>query len=77
MKIFSNVVRNILDDYKKEGKKITQQELANALKISRQGFTNKMTRDTFTIDDVVTIADYLGMKVILKGTNEYIIEKED
>ena len=47
------------------------------LGISKQGFTNKMTRDSFFIDDVVKIADYLGMQVVLKGSNEYVIEKED
>lgn len=36
-----------------------------------------MTRDSFFIDDVVKIANYLGMQVILKGSNEYVIEKED
>lgn len=36
-----------------------------------------MDRDTFTLKDVVKIADYLGMKVILTGTSEYVIEKED
>ncbi|MCR2051239.1 helix-turn-helix domain containing protein [Acetatifactor muris] len=52
-------------------------ELANVLGISRQAFTNKLTRDSFFIDDVVKIANYLGMQVILKGSNEYVIEKED
>lgn len=33
-----------------------------------------MTRDSFFIDDVVKIADYLGYKVILKGENEYEIK---
>ena len=47
------------------------------LGISRQAFTNKMTRDSFFIDDVVKIADYLGMQVVLKGESEYVIEKED
>lgn len=36
-----------------------------------------MTRDSFFIDDVVKVANYLGMQVILKGENEYVIEKED
>ena len=58
-------------------KKITQVELAKVLGISKQGFTNKMTRDSFFIDDVVKIATYLGMQVVLKGSNEYVIEKED
>ncbi len=77
IKIFSNIIRKILQDCENNGRKVTQIELANVLGISRQGFTNKMTRDSFFIDDVVKIADYLGMKVILKGTNEYVIEKED
>lgn len=77
IKIFANVIRKILKDSEDEGKKVTQVELANALGISKQGFTNKMTRDSFFIDDVVKIANYLGMQVILKGENEYVIEKED
>ena len=76
IKIFSNIIRKILQDCENNGRKVTQIELVNVLGISRQGFTNKMTRDSFFIDDVVKIADYLGMKVILKGTNEYVIEKE-
>ena len=77
IKIFSNIIRKILQDCENNGRKVTQIELANVLWISRQGFTNKMTRDSFFIDDVVKIADYLGMQVILKGSNEYVIEKED
>lgn len=34
-----------------------------------------MARDTFTVDDLVKIADYLGMQVVLKGEKEYIIKK--
>lgn len=77
IKIFTNVIRKILKDCEDEGKKVTQVELANVLGISRQAFTNKLTRDSFFIDDVVKIANYLGMQVILKGSNEYVIEKED
>lgn len=77
IEIFSNVIRKILEDCKDEGKKVTQVELAKVLGISRQAFTNKLTRDSFFIDDVVKIANYLGMQVVLKGENEYIIEKED
>lgn len=76
MGIFSNIIREIIADYKREGKKVTQQELAKVLGISRQGFTNKMARDSFFIDDVVKIADYLGMKVIMKGEKEYVIQRE-
>lgn len=75
--IFANVIRKILKDCEDNGKKVTQVELARVLGISRQAFTNKMTRDSFFIDDVVKIADYLRMQVVLKGENEYIIKKED
>ncbi len=77
VKIFANIIRKILKDCEDEGKKVTQVDLANVLGISKQGFTNKMTRDSFFIDDVVKIANYLGMQVILKGSNEYVIKKED
>lgn len=75
--IFANIIRKILKDCEDNGKKVTQVELANTLGISRQAFTNKLTRDSFFIDDVVKIANYLGMQVVLKGESEYIIEKED
>ena len=66
-----------MKDCEDEGRKITQVEPANVLGISRQAFTNKLTRDSFFIDDVVNIANYLGMQVVLKGSNEYVIKKED
>lgn len=77
IKIFANIIRKILKDCEDDGKKVTQVELAKVLGISRQAFTNKLTRDSFFIDDVVKIANYLGMQVILKGSSEYVIKKED
>lgn len=77
VKIFANVIRKILKDCEDEGKKVTQVELAKVLGTTRQSFSNKMGRDTFTVEDLVKIADYLGMQVILKGKNEYVIKKED
>lgn len=77
VKIFANIIRKILEDHKEDGKKVTQVELANVLETTRQSFSNKMARDTFTVDDLVKIADYLGMQVVLKGEKEYIIKKED
>lgn len=77
IKIFANVIRKILKDSEDEGKKITQVELAKVLGTTRQSFSNKMSRDTFTVDDLVKIANYLGMQVVLKGKNEYVIKKED
>ena len=44
--------------------------------ISKQGFTNKMTRDSFTDKDMYLIANYLGMEKIIKGEKEYVL-KED
>ena len=70
------IIKQILEDRKYSGKKITQQELVNAIGISKQGFTNKMTRDSFTDKDMYLIANYLGMEVIIKGEKEYIL-KED
>lgn len=76
VEIFAKVIRQIQEDYRNSGRILTQQELADAIGISKQGFTNKMTRDRFTDDDMYRIADYLGMRVVIKGDNEYIL-KED
>lgn len=64
-------------DYKAEGKKVNQQDLANVLGMTKQSFSNKMARDTFTLDDVIKIAEFFNMKVILQGENEYIINRKD
>ena len=72
--MFSNVIKNILDDYKKMRKSLTQNDLARVLGMTKQSFSNKMQRDTFTAEDIVKIAEFLNMKVVLKGENEYIIK---
>lgn len=72
--MFSNTIKEILEDYKRAGKSLTQNDLANVLGMTKQSFSNKMQRDTFTAEEVVKIADYLNMKAILKGENEYIIK---
>nr|WP_304709554.1 helix-turn-helix domain-containing protein [uncultured Acetatifactor sp.] len=71
--MFANTIKEILEDYKKSGKNLTQNDLANALGMTKQSFSNKMQRDTFTAEEVVIIANYLNMKAILKGDNEYVI----
>lgn len=71
--MFANTIKEILEDYKKAGKNLTQNDLANALGMTKQSFSNKMQRDTFTAKEVVIIAEFLNMKAILKGENEYII----
>ena len=72
--MFANTIKEILEDYKKSKKNLTQNDLANALGMTKQSFSNKMQRDTFTAEDVVIIAEYLNMKAILKGDNEYSIK---
>ena len=71
--MFANTIKEILEDYKKSGKNLTQNDLANVLGMTKQSFSNKMQRDTFTAEEVVMIANYLNMKAILKGDSEYII----
>lgn len=72
--MFANTIKEILEDYRKAGKNLTQNDLANVLGMTKQGFSNKMQRDTFTAEEVVMIAEYLNMKAILKGEHEYIIK---
>ena len=72
--MFSNTIKEILEDYKRMGKNLTQNDLANVLGMTKQSFSNKMQRDTFTAADIVKIANFLNMKAVLKGDNEYIIK---
>lgn len=72
--MFANTIKEILEDYKRSGKNLTQNDLANVLGMTKQSFSNKMQRDTFTAEEVVKIAEYLNMKAILKGDSEYIIK---
>ena len=69
-----NTIKEILEDYKKDGKNLTQNDLATVLGMTKQSFSNKMQRDTFTAEEVVKIANYLNMKAVLKGDNEYMIK---
>ena len=43
--------------------------------MTKQSFSNKMKRDSFTVEDMIKIASFLDMQVILKkGETEYIIK---
>ena len=42
--------------------------------MTKQSFSNKMQRDTFTVEDAVKIAEFLNMQIIIKGEEEYIIK---
>lgn len=72
--MFANTIKEILEDYRKSGKNLTQNDLANVLGMTKQSFSNKMQRDTFTAEEVVKIAEYLDMEAILKGDKEYVIK---
>ena len=72
--MFAQTVKDIIEENKGNGKIINQKDLAQVLGMTKQSFSNKIQRDTFTVSDVVKISDYLGMQLILKGENEYIIK---
>ena len=57
-------------------KKVTQFEMAKALGISKQNFSNKVQRNTFSPDELVKIADMLEMELAFvdKAGNKYVIE---
>ena len=74
--MLANTIKNIIDDYKNEGKSLTQNDLAKVLGMTKQSFSNKMKRDTFTVADAVKIAEYLNMQLIFKGDKEYIIKQD-
>lgn len=73
--MFANTIKEILEDYKKDGKNLSQNDLAVVLGMTKQSFSNKMQRDTFTAEEVVKIAKYLNMKAVLQGDKEYIIKQ--
>ena len=73
--MFKMTIKKILEDYKENGESITQNDLVNVLGMTKQSFSNKMKRDSFTVEDMIKIASFLDMQVILKkGETEYIIK---
>ena len=44
-------------------KKVTQLEMAGILGISKQNFSNKIQRNTFSPDELAKLADALGMEI--------------
>ena len=72
--MFANIIKSIIEDSKSTDKPLTQNNIAEILGMTKQSFSNKMQRDTFTVTDVVKIATALNMQLVLKGDNEYIIK---
>ena len=67
-----------------EDKKVTQLEMANTIGISKQNFSNKIKRNTFSPDELVTIAEMLDMelafidkKAIIENGNKYVVGKAE
>ena len=57
--MFANTIKEIIEDYKKENKILMQNELAQVLGMTKQSFSNKMQRDTFTVEDMKKYAHTL------------------
>ena len=74
--MFANIIKEIIENNKNNVKVINQKDIALSLGMTKQSFSNKMQRDTFTVNDAVKIANYFGMNLILKGEgeDEYIIK---
>ena len=72
--MYANIIKSIIEDSKSTDKPLTQNDIAEILGMTKQSFSNKMQRDTFTVTDVVKIATALNMQLVLKGDNEYIIK---
>ena len=68
----SEVIKDVI-----KNKNISQVELAERIKITKQNLSNKLSRDNFSSLELVEIADALDMKLILKDLNnnkEYLID---
>lgn len=68
----TDVIKGIIKD-----KGVTQVELSEKLKVTKQNLSNKMNRDNFSTLELVEIADALDMKLVLKNNEdgkEYVID---
>ena len=61
------IVENILEEKKEEGKRITKKDIADYLGISRQNFVNKLSRDTFSPEELSKIAEKLDCDLVFKN----------
>lgn len=60
-------------------KKVTNVNLANHLGMSAQSLSNKFFRDSFSVQDLITILDYLDCKLVIlpKPDTEIALTKDD
>ena len=61
----------------KDSRKVTNQEMADALGISKKNFTNKIQMNTFSPDELVNIAEllYIEIAFIFKKATVNDVEK--
>lgn len=60
----------------KDSRKVTNQEMADALGISKQNFSNKIQRNTFSPDELVKIAELLDMEIAFIDKNVTVKDGE-
>ena len=68
----TEAIKKILKD-----KNISQVELAEKIKVTKQNLSNKLNRDNFSTLELVEIADALNMKLFLRNVSdqtEYLID---
>ena len=62
-------------------KKVTQLEMANTLGISKQNFSNKVQRNTFSPDELVKIANmelaFVDKEADIQNGNKYVILSDE
>lgn len=63
----SKVIKQLMQE-----RNVSVKELANELKINAQSMSNKLYRDSFSYDEVITIANILNsdVKIITRDTNK-------
>ncbi len=63
----SKVIKQLMQE-----RNVSVKELANELKINAQSMSNKLYRDSFSYDEVITIADILNsdVRIITRDTNK-------
>lgn len=59
-----------------KAKKVTQLEMAETLGISKQNFSNKMQRNTFSPDELAKIAESIGMELVFIDKDAKVTDGE-
>lgn len=65
----SEKIKSIMKD-----KGITNVELAKHLGMTPQSLSNKMSRDSFSVQDLITILDFMDCKLVIHPKPDYAVE---